>query len=566
MKRLSRYHILPAVALLLFGAVLGTQFDSYVSDDDALQQFEKLKSAFAIITGRYVEQVKAGDVAEEGVKGMLKSLDPHSSYIPPEKVRDTRDRYKGSFGGIGILFEAAGSETDTARVISPVADGPSEKVGIMAGDRIVEIEDSSAVGLSANQIQDRLKGKIGTKVSLTVYRPLSNKRLTFTITRDKIPLYSINSSYMIDDETGYIEIGRFAMSTYDEFMEKVDKLKGDGMERLVLDLRSNPGGVMKSAVQIADEMLGRPGITIVKTKGRRSAMNQTLNSKSGGALSDQPVIVLVDGQSASASEILAGALQDHDRALLVGRRTFGKALVQKQFELNDGSLLQMTVGRYYTPAGRLIQTPYEKGNRKQYYENKSATWRDAVYNVRKYKDSIPDSLTYETEHGRTVFGGGGILPDYVVQPDTTSLSTFIRGSQLDAIFAQQWFSKHEQELRSTWQDRQDEFLSSYRLPDEAVSSFWDYAEDEGVITLTTNPDSVNTSERVYLKARAQEARDIVQSRVKGRLANELFGTGVGQPILNKTDPTVQKAMSLWPSSQELAGFHSTSSTSSVRKQ
>jgi len=566
MKRLSRYHILPAVALLLFGAVLGTQFDSYVSDDDALQQFEKIKSAFAIITGRYVEQVKASDVAEEGVKGMLKSLDPHSSYIPPEKVRDTRDRYKGSFGGIGILFEAAGSETDTARVISPVADGPSEKVGIMAGDRIIEIEDSTAVGLSANQIQDRLKGKIGTKVSLTVYRPLSNKRLTFTITRDKIPLYSINSSYMVDDETGYIEIGRFAMSTYDEFMEKVDKLKGDGMERLVLDLRSNPGGVMKSAVQIADEMLGRPGITIVKTKGRRSAMNQTLNSKSGGALADQPVIVLVDGQSASASEILAGALQDHDRALLVGRRTFGKALVQKQFELNDGSLLQMTVGRYYTPAGRLIQTPYEKGNRKQYYKNKSATWRDAVYNVRKYKDSIPDSLTFETEHGRTVFGGGGILPDYVVKPDTTSLSTFIRGSQFDAIFAQQWFSKHEQELRSTWQDRQDEFLSSYQLPDEAVSSFWDYAKDEGVLTLTTNPDSVDASERVYLKSKAQEARDIVQSRVKGRLANELFGTGVGQPILNKTDPTVQKAMSLWPSSQELAGFHSTSSTSSVTKQ
>jgi len=559
MKRLNRYHVLPALALLLFGAVLGVQFDSHVTEDDALQQYKKLKSAFAIISNRYVDEVKSSDIAEEGVKGMLKSLDPHSSYIPPRRVKDTRDRYKGSFGGIGILFEAAGSEQDTARVISPVADGPSEKVGIMAGDRIVEIEDSSAIGLSATEIQDRLKGRIGTEVSLTVYRPLSDKRLTFTITRDEIPLYSINSSYMIDNETGYIEIGRFAMSTYDEFMKKVDKLKGEGMERLVLDLRSNPGGVMKSAVQIADEMLGRPGLTIVKTKGRRSTMNQTLRSQAGGALSEQPVIVLVNGQSASASEILSGALQDHDRALLVGRRTFGKALVQKQFELNDGSLLQMTVGRYYTPAGRLIQTPYEKGNRKQYYENKSASWRDAVYNVRKYKDSIPDSLTYKTEHGRTVFGGGGILPDYIVQPDTTSLATFIRGGQLDAIFAQQWFSKHEQQLRSTWQDRQDEFLSSYRVPDEAVSSFWDYAQEEGVLTLTSNPDSVDTSERVFLEARAQETRDVVQSRVKGRLANELYGTGAGQSILNKTDPAVQKAMSLWPSSEKLAGFHSASS-------
>jgi carboxyl-terminal processing protease len=558
MKRLNRYHVLPALALLLFGAVLGVQFDSYITEDDALQQYKKLKSAFAIITNRYVDEVESGDIAEEGVKGMLKSLDPHSSYIPPKRVKDTRDRYKGSFGGIGILFEAAGSERDTARVISPVADGPSEKVGIMAGDRIVEIEDSSAIGLSATEIQDRLKGRIGTEVSLTVYRPLSDKRLTFTITRDEIPLYSINSSYMVDDETGYIEIGRFAMSTYDEFMKKVDQLKGEGMDRLVLDLRSNPGGVMKSAVQIADEMLGRPGLTIVKTKGRRSSMNQTLRSQAGGTLSDQPVIVLVDGQSASASEILAGALQDHDRALLVGRRTFGKALVQKQFELNDGSLLQMTVGRYYTPAGRLIQTPYEKGNRKQYYENKSASWRDAVYNVRKYKDSIPDSLTYQTEHGRTVFGGGGILPDYVVQPDTTSLATFIRGSQLDAIFAQQWFSKHEQQLRSTWQDRQGEFVSSYRVPDEAVSSFWDYAEEEGVLTLTNTPDSVDASERVYLEAKAQETRDVVQSRVKGRLANELYGTGAGQSILNKTDPAVQEAMSLWPSSEELAGFHAAS--------
>lgn len=551
MKRLSKYHILPALALLLFGAVLGVQFDSYVTSDDALKQFEKMKRAFAIINGRYVERVNPSDVAEEGVQGMLNSLDPHSSYIPPEEVRDTRDRYEGSFGGIGILFEPG----DTARVISPVADGPSEEAGIMAGDRIVEIEDSSAVGLSANGIQDRLKGKIGTTVNLTVYRPLSDKRLTFTIERDEIPLYSVNSSYMIDDQTGYIEIGRFAMSTYDEFMKKVDELKGEGMERLVLDLRSNPGGVMKSAVKIADELLGRP-VTIVETKGRNSEMDRTLRSQRGGTLSSQPVIVLVNGQSASASEILSGALQDHDRALLVGRRTFGKALVQKQFELNDGSLLQMTVGRYYTPAGRLIQTPYEKGNREAYLQNKSESWRDAVYNVREYKESIPDSLTFETEHGRTVFGGGGIMPDYVISPDTTSLGTFVRTNLVDALFAQQWFSKHERELRSTWQNREDEFLSSYQVPEGAVSKFWDFAQEEGALTLTTNSDSVDASEQVFLKSEAQNLNDLVRSRVKGRLANELYGTGAGQPILNETDPAVQQAMSLWPDSKELAGFHS----------
>ena len=557
MTRLSKYHILPAVALLLFGAVLGVQFDSYVSTDDALNQFEKMKRAFAIISGRYVEPVDSKEMAEAGVKGMLESLDPHSSYIPADQVRDTRDRYEGSFGGIGIRFEPAGEPSDTARVISPIAGGPSETVGVMAGDRIVEIEDSTAIGLSGNEIQNRLKGKIGTDVTLTVYRPLADKRLTFTIERGEIPLYSVNSSYMVDEQTGYIEIGRFAMSTHEEFLEKVDRLKGQGMERLVLDLRDNPGGVMQSAVKIADELLGA-GMTIVRTKGRSAEMNTRYRGQGGGALENQPVIVLMNRRSASASEILSGALQDHDRALLVGRRTFGKALVQKQFELNDGSLMQMTVGRYYTPVGRLIQTPYEKGNRQAYYEEKSSSFRDAVYNVEKYKDTIPDSLRYETDHGRTVFGGGGILPDHVVAPDTTSLSTFIRGSQVDALFARQWFSTHEKDLRSTWQEREEEFLASYQTPSAAVDSFWAYAQREDLLTLSSNPDEVDPTERIFSRSEAQSVRDMVRTRLKGRLANVMYGTGTGQPVLNQTDPIFQRAMSLWPSSKDLAGYHASS--------
>ena len=557
MTRLSKYHILPAVALLLFGAVLGVQFDSYVSTDDALDQFEKMKRAFAIISGRYVEPVDSKEMAEAGVKGMLESLDPHSSYIPADQVRDTRDRYEGSFGGIGIRFEPAGEPSDTARVISPIAGGPSETVGVMAGDRIVEIEDSTAIGLSGNEIQNRLKGKIGTDVTLTVYRPLADKRLTFTIERGEIPLYSVNSSYMVDEQTGYIEIGRFAMSTHEEFLEKVDRLKGQGMERLVLDLRDNPGGVMQSAVKIADELLGA-GMTIVRTKGRSAEMNTRYRGQGGGALENQPVIVLMNRRSASASEILSGALQDHDRALLVGRRTFGKALVQKQFELNDGSLMQMTVGRYYTPVGRLIQTPYEKGNRQAYYEEKSSSFRDAVYNVEKYKDTIPDSLRYETDHGRTVFGGGGILPDHVVAPDTTSLSTFIRGSQVDALFARQWFSTHEKDLRSTWQEREEEFLASYQTPSAAVDSFWAYAQREDLLTLSSNPDEVDPTERIFSRSEAQSVRDMVRTRLKGRLANVMYGTGTGQPVLNQTDPIFQRAMSLWPSSKDLAGYHASS--------
>jgi len=553
-------HILPAIALLMFGAVLGVQFDSYLSSDDALQQFEKLKRAFVIISGRYVEPVDASEMAEEGVKGMVNSLDPHSSYIPPRQVRDTRDRYEGSFGGIGIRFEPG----DTARVIAPISGGPSQKVGIMAGDRIMEIEDSSAIGLSGDELQNRLKGKIGTTVTVTIYRPLADKRLTFTIERDEMPLYSVNAAYMMDERTGYVEISRFAMSTHQEFLNKVDTLRKQGMERLVLDLRDNPGGVMQSAVRIGDEFLGE-GMTIVRTKGRSSEMNTRYRGNDGGLFEEEPVIVLVNRRSASASEILSGALQDHDRALIVGRRTFGKALVQKQFELNDGSLLQMTVGRYYTPVGRLIQTPYEKGERKAYYEEKTTSWRDAVYNVDKYEDSIPDSLTYRTDHGRTVFGGGGIMPDHVVAPDTASLATFIRESQMDALFARQWFSKNEQRLRSTWQSREDEFLSSYEVPSRAVDAFWEYAEDEDVLTLTPNSDSVNVAKRVYHRSEADSIQGIVQSRLKGQLANTLYGSGVGRSILNRTDPIVQQAMTLWPSSQELAAYHAASSSSRNEK-
>jgi carboxyl-terminal processing protease len=273
----------------------------------------------------------------------------------------------------------------------------------------------------------------------------------------------------------------------------------------------------------------------------------------------------VNRRAASASEILSGALQDHDRALIVGRRTFGKALVQKQFELNDGSLLQMTVGRYYTPVGRLIQTPYEKGERKAYYEEKTASWQDAVYDVDKYKKSIPDSLTYRTDHGRTVFGGGGIMPDHVVAPDTASLATFIRESQLDALFAREWFSKNEQRLRSTWQNREDEFLSSYEVPEKAVDAFWTYAQDEEVLTLTTTPDSVSVKERVYRRSEADSIQGIMKSRLKGQLANTLFGSGVGRSILNQTDPIIQRAMTLWSSSQELAAYHATSGTSRPKK-
>lgn len=555
MKHLSKYYVLPAIALIAFGTVLGVQLNTYLSEDLGLYK-EKLTRALRVIDQQYVDSLDAGTVAEEGVKGMITSLDPHSMYISAEQAEDVKDSYQGSFGGIGIVFEAPG---DTAQVVSPVAGGPSQKVGVMAGDRIVEIEDSSAIGLSNTEIQDRLKGEIGTEVQMTVYRPLMDERITFTITRAKIETQSVRSPYMVNESTGYIEIDRFTMKTHQEFKKAAKTLLDQGMEKLILDLRNNPGGVMRSSWKIANEMLGE-NMMIVRTKGRDARMNQAINAEEGGLLRDNPVIVLVNGNSASASEILTGALQDHDRAFIVGQRTFGKGLIQRQYELGDGSVLQMTVGRYYTPSGRLIQTPYERGNRKDYYANKMSTIEQATFHLSEYRKSIPDSLAYKTDHGRTVFGGGGILPDYVVQPDTTTLSYLVRAG-LDVAFARKWFVNHENQLRGQWQERPEVFKSSFEASDEMISSFWTFAEDKGV-TIKKNPAD-STGDRVFARTRAEQERDFVATRLKGYLARQLYGRGVARPILNQADPIFQEALTLWPSSRELAAYHTPTQSSSV---
>jgi carboxyl-terminal processing protease len=352
------------------------------------------------------------------------------------------------------------------------------------------------------------------------------------------------------------------MTTHDEFMKKAKTLKDQGMERLVLDLSSNPGGVMQSSIEIADEMLG-DGMEIVQTKGRDKSMNRTWRASGGGALEDMPIIVLVSQRSASASEILAGALQDHDRALLVGQRTFGKALVQKQFELEDGSLLQMTTGRYYTPAGRLIQTPYEDGNRQNYYQEKFSDYDKALFNPSEYKESIADSLRYQTDHGRVVFGGGGIMPDYVVAPDTSALEQLIRSPAISNQVALKWLTAHEDRLRSEWGDREQAYIDNFSVEPAMVDSFWTYAQRNGV-TLTDSPDEVDRSEGVFPRSAVAASREDLEVYLKGALASHLYGTRAAQPILNRVNPAFREALSLWDRAQQLASYH-TASASPVNK-
>lgn len=555
MTRPPPRYVLTALVFTLFGLLLGTQFNASRSPDDAVEQFKKMKQAFLLVTGKYVEQISAKRLATGGVEGMLDRLDPHSSYLPSEEVSRTRDRIRGAFGGVGIRYNVV---NDTVRVVSLIEDGPSAQLDIRPGDRIVAIEDSTAIGRSSADIRTRLTGREGTAVTFTIHRPFSDTRRTFTVQRKEVALPSVHSAYLFDERTGYLQIRRFSRSTPDEFIRTVDHLKDRGMQRLVVDLRGNRGGVVEAAARVADEMLGDAGLTIVSVKGRASGTNRTLRTQTGGILAQSPVTLLVDGNTASSSEILAGALQDHDRALLVGRRTFGKGLVQKGFPLNDGSRLDLTVAAYYTPVGRFIQTPYEQGRRRAYYQKKIAQRREAVYQVRDYKDSIPDSLTYRTLHGRTVFGGGGILPDYVVQPDTTSLSGFLRRRPLDRFFgsfARNWFSRHAQSLQTTWGNRPEAFRSSYQVPDTTLSQFWTYAQSQNLFTLTPTPEKADPAQQVFPEAATAEARTVVETHVKGHLATVLFGESTGQAVLNQADPTVQKALSLWTSSRRLADYH-----------
>lgn len=541
----KKVYIIPAFLLLTIGMAVGVEIDSFVGPS-GVDQWEKLQQAFSIVSRRYVDDVETDRIVEHAITGMLEELDPHSAYISASEIEELQEEYRGSFGGIGIWFEVP---DDTARVVSTITDGPSEKAGLMAGDRIIRIEDSSAVGLSDRQLQNRLKGPIGTKVNMTVRRPGIREPIDFEITRGRIPLYTVDGAYMIDDKTGYIRVSRFAMTTYDEFLDALEELQAQGMQQLMLDLRFNPGGVMDAAVEMVDEMLSG-GKTIVYTRSRHSSLETLYESTADGIFEDQPVIVLVNPYSASASEIVAGALQDHDRALIVGQRTFGKGLVQQQFALEDGSVLQLTVSRYYTPAGRLIQTPYDDGDQLSYYENKFQTLEDATYHPGDYLESIPDSLKFETLHGRTVFGGGGILPDYVVAPDTSSFAAVVSANGLDDLFIRDWFEKNEQQLRAHWGEDAEKFVQEFQIDETQWQGFKTYLESND-FSLSLNAESADAQALAFTPDEVEADRETIETRMKFFIARRLHGFESALPIFNEIDPVILEAQKLWDRAEEL---------------
>jgi len=448
----------------LFPTLSDAQFRINNGEDSPLR---KLQFAEVAISNLYVDSVDEGKLVEDAIRGMLDKLDPHSSYLTPKQVKEANEPLNGNFEGIGVQFNMM---DDTLMVIQPVTKGPSEKVGIIAGDRIVSVNDTAIAGvnMSKEEIMKRLRGPKGTKVRLGVVRTGIKDKLLFTVVRDKIPVHSIDATYMIRPGIGYIRIGNFGAQTYDEFIESLNQLKEQGMKDLILDLQENGGGYLKAAVDIADEFLQK-GDLIVYTEGRMTSRSE-YRAHGHGKFSEGKVVVLVDSYTASAAEIVTGAIQDQDRGIVVGRRTFGKGLVQRPLDLPDGSMIRLTVSHYYTPSGRCIQKPYTKGAGKDYamdvmnrLKSGELTNADSIH--------LADSLKFQTlRKHRTVYGGGGVMPDYYVPLDTTVYTRFHRELAAKGIVIQQnlrFVDNHRKELKKQWTSF-DDFKQNYEVPQSLI--------------------------------------------------------------------------------------------------
>ena len=500
------------------------QFRINNSDDSPLR---KLQFAEVAINNLYVDSVDERKLVEDAIRGMLDKLDPHSSYLTPKEVKDANEPLNGNFEGIGVQFNMM---DDTLMVIQPVTKGPSEKVGIIAGDRIVSVNDTAIAGvnMSKEEIMKRLRGPKGTKVRLGVIRSGIEDMLLFTVVRDKIPVHSIDATYMIRPGIGYIRIGNFGAQTYDEFVESLNKLREQGMRDLILDLQENGGGYLKAAVDIADEFLQR-GDLIVYTEGRMTSRSE-YRAHGNGKFREGKVVVLVDSYTASAAEIVTGAIQDQDRGIVVGRRTFGKGLVQRPLDLPDGSMIRLTVAHYYTPSGRCIQKPYTKGAGKDYamdmlnrLKSGELTNADSVH--------FADSLKYETlrEH-RIVYGGGGVMPDYYVPLDTTVYTRFHRELAAKSIIIQQnlrFVDNHRKELKKRWTSF-DDFKQHYEVPQSLI----DEVLAEG------RKQKVEPKDEAELK----KTLPYLRLQMKSLIARDLWDMSEYFSVFNENSAIVKKAL------------------------
>lgn len=489
----------------------------------------KLQIAEMAINNLYVDSVDEQKLVEDGIKGMIEKLDPHSSYMTAKEVKEANEPLQGNFEGIGVQFNMV---EDTLLVIQPVIGGPSEKQGIIAGDRIVSVNDTAIAGVSMpkEEIMRRLRGPKGTKVNLGVVRRGIADTLRFVVTRDKIPVKSIDAAYMIRPGIGYIRIGSFGAQTHEEFCQSIMKLTGEGMQSLILDLQENGGGYLHAAVAIANEFLDNNEL-IVYTQGRRVPRNE-YRAQGNGLFEKGKVVVLVDSYSASAAEIVAGAIQDQDRGLVVGRRSYGKGLVQRPIDLPDGSMLRLTIAHYYTPSGRCIQKPYEKGKKGDYA-------MDVVNRLKSgelmHEDSIHfvDSLKYYTlkEH-RVVYGGGGIMPDYYVPLDTTKYTRFHREMSARSLIINASLRYVDQQRKALKKQYPTiaRFQQEFEIPASVTDGILAEAEKQNI---KPKDDEELKTTMPYLKL-----------QLKALVARDLWDTSQYFAVMNESNDVVKRALEL----------------------
>jgi len=524
----SSYHIKLPILLtiaVIVGILIGSEFAEPKTDKKYLSSILKFRELLEYIENDYVDSVDTETLIEESIENMLDKLDPHTIYIPPKDRERAASQLRATYDGIGVEFNLL---RDTLYVVSPLPGGPSEQAGIVSGDKIVSVdgENIAGIGMNNTKVFDMLRGPRGSKVEVGVVRRNESELLAFELKRGAIPQYSIDASYMIDGEMGYIKVNRFAETTYDEFKKALTELKSQGMTKLILDLQNNTGGYMSAAIGMSNEFLPA-GETIVSQKGQSDKYDSKARATNDGIFKEGALVVLVNEGSASASEIVAGALQDNDRALIVGRRSFGKGLVQLPFNLRDGSELRMTIARYYTPSGRSIQKPYDDGE-KDYNSDYYNRYTSGELFV---KDSVQfdEKLSYKTTNGRTVYGGGGIMPDYFVALDTADISAYVnRLSASNTIreYTLDYRDNHPELKKMSFEDYQAHFEVNSEMLKELV--------------LLGNKNNVRYSKRQFDKS-----RNLLSYLVKARIARDLYDDDAFYKIYNETNEIYRQAIALF---------------------
>ncbi|PIF05508.1 MAG: peptidase S41 [Draconibacterium sp.] len=527
MNKIKIYIPLLIAASVAAGIIIGNLLRNNSRNGLAVFQMagtNKLSTVIGLIENEYVDSVNVNSIIEKAIPEVLENLDPHTTYIPARDMKGVEEEMAGKFSGIGVQFSIM---EDTVRVVEVISGGPSSKVGILPGDRIVRVNDSiiAGIGVKNNTVMNLLRGKKNTKVDVGIKRSGYKDELEFNITRGDIPLYSVDVSYMIDNETGLIKVSRFTNNTYAEFMGGMDKLDQMGAKKVIVDLRQNPGGSLMAVLQILDEFLPK-GEPILYTEGEHQA-RKTYDSSGRHKWEDKQLYVIIDEFSASASEIFAGAIQDNDRGIIIGRRSFGKGLVQEQIPLSDGSALRLTVARFYTPSGRCIQSPYNEGNEEYYnkiyerFHNMEQLVADSVH--------FADSLKYKTKSGRIVYGGGGIMPDFFIAADTSGNSAYYNSlfrKGLIYSYAYAYADEHRNELLKLKTAKAfDDWLNGENL----LADFVAYAAKKGV-----------PRDQAGLK----NSGLIIETQLKAYIARNIIGEEGFYPIISKIDTTLKQAIQI----------------------